>query len=181
MMKTEMNQAIYWSVVSFENWRLHLAATDEGLAFVGSDHEAFQELEAWANARFAQPAFIEDDRKLEPYAVELIAYLQGKLQHFSMPVYYKGTPFQEAVWQALVNIPYGQTCSYSDIAQAIDKPAAVRAVGAAIGANPVMITIPCHRVIGKNGALTGYRGGIAMKTKLLELEQQFSASANGAG
>lgn len=179
-MKTETSVSIYWSVISFENWRLHLAATDQGLAFVGSDQESFQELEAWANTRFAKPAFIEDDRKLEPYAVELIAYLQGKLQHFSMPVYYKGTPFQEAVWQALISIPYGQTCSYSDIAQAIDKPAAVRAVGAAIGANPVMIMIPCHRVIGKNGKLTGFRGGLAMKTRLLELEQQPIASSNGA-
>ena len=72
---------------------------------------------------------------------------------------YKGTSFQMAVWNALCQIPYGQTFTYSDIANQIGKPAAVRAVGAAIGANPLLITVPCHRVIGKSGALTGYRGG----------------------
>jgi methylated-DNA-[protein]-cysteine S-methyltransferase len=76
------------------------------------------------------------------------------------------------VWNALCEIPYGQTQSYSDIANYIAKPASVRAVGTAIGANPVLISVPCHRVIGKNGSLTGYRGGLDMKTKLLQLENE---------
>ncbi|MCZ2991702.1 MGMT family protein, partial [Acinetobacter baumannii] len=76
----------------------------------------------------------------------------------------------------LCDIPYGQTRSYSDIAQQIQKPTAVRAIGRAIGANPILITVPCHRVIGKNGSLTGYRGGMEMKTQLLELERGFTNS-----
>ncbi|MDM8102298.1 methylated-DNA--[protein]-cysteine S-methyltransferase [Oceanobacillus oncorhynchi] len=84
----------------------------------------------------------------------------------------KGTAFQESVWEALQHIPYGETVSYMNIAEKIEKPKAVRAVGAAIGANPVMILVPCHRVIAKDGKLTGFRGGIPMKESLLELERR---------
>lgn len=97
------------------------------------------------------------------YAEQLQAYLNGKRTHFSFPVDLAGTPFQLAVWKALSEIPYGSTCSYSDIAEHIEKQAAVRAVGAAIGANPLLMVVPCHRVIGKSGQLTGYRGGLDMK------------------
>ncbi|RXZ77651.1 methylated-DNA--[protein]-cysteine S-methyltransferase [Paenibacillaceae bacterium] len=88
----------------------------------------------------------------------------------------RGTPFQKAVWKALCEIPYGQTRSYSDIAHQIQKSAAVRAVGTAIGTNPILITVTCHRVIGKNGSLTGYRGGMEMKMILLELERNVSSN-----
>jgi methylated-DNA-[protein]-cysteine S-methyltransferase len=124
----------------------------------------------WTKARFPGRTLIQDEDKLQPYAAELIEYLQGIRTGFTIPFDYHGTPFQQAVWSSLSDIPYGQTKSYSDIANTIQRPAAVRAVGAAIGANPVLITVPCHRVIGKNGALTGYRGGMDMKTKLLQLE-----------
>ncbi len=89
---------------------------------------------------------------------------------FTCPLDLHGTPFQVAVWQALVRIPYGETRSYAEIAQAIDRPRAVRAVGAANGANPVAIIVPCHRVIGSNGTLTGYGGGLPAKRWLLSLE-----------
>ncbi len=108
---------------------------------------------------------------MAPYARELTDYLEGRRSSFTVPHDLKGTAFQRAVWEALGRIPYGQTVTYSDIAQEVGRPAAVRAVGAAIGANPVMIVVPCHRVIGKNGALTGFRGGLGMKTRLLELER----------
>jgi methylated-DNA-[protein]-cysteine S-methyltransferase len=81
-----------------------------------------------------------------------------------------GTPFQRAVWQALARIPYGHTVSYSDIAQAVEKPAAVRAAGGAIGANPAAVLVPCHRVLGRSGALTGFSAGIERKQKLLQHE-----------
>lgn len=170
-MTNKSSKTIYWSNLSYEDWNLYIAATEEGLCFVGSQNQPFEELEAWANTRYPGYDLIRDDEKLRPYIEELVQYLQGKLEQFSIPFSYQGTPFQEAIWKALCDIPYGQTCSYSDIARYIQKPAAVRAVGAAIGANPILITIPCHRVIGKNGSLTGYRGGIEMKTKLLELER----------
>ncbi|MDP4097344.1 methylated-DNA--[protein]-cysteine S-methyltransferase [Paenibacillus sp. P96] len=171
-MTTKISESLYWSFFSYGDWNLYIAATDEGLCFVGSQNQPFEELTSWANARYPGRALTQDDKRLQPYAVELTQYLQGNLEHFSIPLVYQGTPFQEAVWRALCDIPYGQTRSYSDIAQRIQKPAAIRAVGSAIGANPILITVPCHRVIGKNGALTGYRGGIDMKTKLLELEKE---------
>ena len=166
-----MQDNIYWSVVQFQDWNVLVAATDQGLCFVGSNNGSFSELEQWGNRCFSSPLFTKNDYLLQPYARELKNYLQGKLTEFTIPTWYKGTAFQEEVWQALTTIPYGQTYSYSQIADSIGKPNAVRAVGAAIGANPLLITIPCHRVIGKNGALTGYRGGIEMKTKLLHIEQ----------
>jgi methylated-DNA-[protein]-cysteine S-methyltransferase len=101
---------------------------------------------------------------------ELREYFAGKRRTFTIPLAPKGTPFQLAVWNALLEIPYGDTISYSELAQRIGKPSAVRAVGAANGANPIPVIIPCHRVIGANGSLTGYGGGIERKQWLLALE-----------
>jgi methylated-DNA-[protein]-cysteine S-methyltransferase len=103
---------------------------------------------------------------------ELDAYFAGALQKFTLPLDLRGTPFQKAVWDALLGLPYGETQAYSDIARAIGKPAAVRAVGLANGANPVSIIVPCHRVIGKSGDLVGYGGGLERKRALLELESR---------
>jgi len=165
-------KSIYWSQLKHEDWSLYIAATEEGLCFVGSNNQPFSELENWAASRLPSYTLVQDEEELVPYCNELIQYLQGKRDCFTVPFVVQGTPFQETVWRALRSIPFGQTTSYSDIAQHIGKPAAVRAVGTAIGANPVLIAVPCHRVIGKNGALTGYRGGIDMKTRLLELERK---------
>lgn len=101
---------------------------------------------------------------------QLIAYFSQQLRVFELSLSAKGTAFQQSVWQALNQIPYGQTCSYQDIANQIGNPKAVRAVGAANGRNPIAIIVPCHRVIGKNGTLTGYAGGMDRKAKLLALE-----------
>ncbi len=175
-MRSENKPTLYWSLLKYKDWNLYIASTSKGLVFVGSQNKLFEELSEWAMKRFLGSPLVEDDEKLEPYVVEIIEYLEGKRQTFSVPFDYNGTSFQHAVWNALCEIPYGQTKSYSDIAKFINKPAAVRAVGTAIGANPVLITVPCHRVVGKNGALTGYRGGLDMKTKLLDLERQGSSS-----
>lgn len=170
-MESKTKTTIYWTLMEHEGWKLYLAATAKGLCFVGSQNQPFAELSDWAEKHFPESPLVQDEDKLQPYAAELIEYFQGKRQSFTTPYEYHGTPFQLAVWNALCEIPYGQTQSYSDIATHIQKPAAVRAVGAAIGANPVLITVPCHRVIGKSGKLTGYRGGLEMKTQLLELER----------
>jgi methylated-DNA-[protein]-cysteine S-methyltransferase len=164
------HSVVYWTLFIHENWSLHLAATSRGLCYVGSPNRPVEELNAWVERRFPGSLLIQDDQQLLPYATELAEYFQGKRTSFSLSHDFRGTPFQLAVWNALCEIPYGQTQSYSDIAAYIQNPASVRAVGAAIGANPVMITVPCHRVIGKNGSLTGFRGGLDMKTKLLQLE-----------
>lgn len=107
-------------------------------------------------------------------AAQLAAYFSGKRQYFTVPYRFtKGTVFQRQVWDALCEIPYGQTRSYQDIAVRIGRPKAVRAVGMANHMNPLAILVPCHRVIGKNGGLTGYGGGLAMKKFLLDLERKY--------
>ncbi|MBH1988694.1 MAG: methylated-DNA--[protein]-cysteine S-methyltransferase [Myxococcaceae bacterium] len=104
---------------------------------------------------------------------ELEEYEQGLRQEFTVPLELKGTEFQLRVWAALQRIPYGQTRTYAEIAKEIGSPQAARAVGLANSKNPISILVPCHRVIGANGKLTGYAGGIPNKAKLLEIEQRF--------
>ena len=101
---------------------------------------------------------------------QLQAYFERRLRRFDLPLDLQGTDFQKRVWSELANIPYGETRSYARIAAAIGSPRAVRAVGAANGANPMAIIVPCHRVIGSSGKLTGYGGGLPLKKRLLELE-----------
>ncbi|MDX3773669.1 methylated-DNA--[protein]-cysteine S-methyltransferase [Chromatiaceae bacterium AAb-1] len=107
-------------------------------------------------------------------ANQLQAYFSGNLQQFSLPLDATGTVFQQQVWQQLCTVGFGKTCSYSTIANGINNPKAVRAVGAANGRNPVSIVVPCHRIIGANGTLTGYAGGLDKKAWLLAHEKQFS-------
>ncbi|WP_433943015.1 methylated-DNA--[protein]-cysteine S-methyltransferase [Paenibacillus sp. SN-8-1] len=169
---------IYWARFEHDNWNVYMAATSNGLCYIGSDHKPYEEMADWVSRRFPGSTLIRDDATMQPYVTELREYLQGERKQFDAPCDCKGTPFQVAVWNALCEIPYGETRSYSDIALLIQRPASVRAVGTAIGANPVLISIPCHRVIGKNGSLTGYRGGLEMKTKLLDLEQSCVTTKN---
>ncbi len=104
-------------------------------------------------------------------AAQLEEYLAGRRRVFDLPLAPRGTPFQQEVWAALCRIPYGETRSYADIAAAIGRPKACRAVGMANNRNPIPIFIPCHRVIGKKGSLVGYAGGLFLKERLLLLEQ----------
>ena len=101
---------------------------------------------------------------------QLDRYFAGEAVQFDVPIAATGTPFQQSVWLALTTIPYGETWSYAQLADAIGNPKAVRAVGLANGKNPVSVIVPCHRVIGKNGKLTGYAGGIERKQRLLTIE-----------
>jgi methylated-DNA-[protein]-cysteine S-methyltransferase len=101
---------------------------------------------------------------------QLRAYFEAELHYFNLPLAPRGTDFQRTVWNALLTIPYGETRTYSQIARGIGSPKAVRAVGAANGQNPIPIVIPCHRVIGANGKLTGFGGGLPLKQRLLDLE-----------
>jgi methylated-DNA-[protein]-cysteine S-methyltransferase len=108
---------------------------------------------------------------LDAVIEELTAYFAGQLRAFTVPVVLAGTPFQQRVWAALQRIPYGTTTSYVALARQIGSPGAMRAVGLANGANPVAIVVPCHRVIGADGSLTGFGGGLRIKRTLLDLEQ----------
>jgi methylated-DNA-[protein]-cysteine S-methyltransferase len=110
----------------------------------------------------------------------LDAYFAGEEEGFALPLAPAGTPFQHAVWDALRAIPYGATASYAGIARRVGRPRAVRAVGAANGRNPIAILIPCHRVIGSGGALTGYAGGLERKRALLALEARVSSSSSAS-
>jgi len=103
---------------------------------------------------------------------QLRAYFNGERTHFDLKLNMKGTDFQKKVWQQLVKIPYGETISYGELAKRIGNPKASRAVGMANGKNPISIIVPCHRVIGKNGSLTGFGGGIAVKEHLIEMEKR---------
>jgi methylated-DNA-[protein]-cysteine S-methyltransferase len=115
-----------------------------------------------------------DDRSSGPVLLEaeaqLRAYFAGELRRFDLPLAPRGTAFQLSVWDALLEIPHGATTSYSELAAAIGRPSACRAVGAANGRNPLAVIVPCHRVIGASGALTGYGGGLERKRMLLALE-----------
>ncbi|MBL0421017.1 methylated-DNA--[protein]-cysteine S-methyltransferase [Ramlibacter sp. AW1] len=144
---------------------MRLAATARGLAgawFHGQKHGPTGD-EPWQ----------EDPQHpvLREAASQLDAYFARRLRQFDLPLdLATGTPFQQRIWQALCGIGHGQTVSYGELARRVGQPAAVRAVGAAIGRNPLSIVVPCHRVIGKGGALTGYAGGLERKTALLQVE-----------
>jgi methylated-DNA-[protein]-cysteine S-methyltransferase len=119
-----------------------------------------------------KPQWQEDAAALSEPIRQLRAYFAGELETFDLPLAPEGTPFQQKVWGELLKIPYGNTTSYGDLAKRIGNPKASRAVGLANGSNPIPIVIPCHRVIGSNGKLTGYGGGLPIKEKLLALERR---------
>ena len=108
---------------------------------------------------------------LEPGREELLEYFQGKRRNFDLPLAPKGTPFQRRVWKTLADIPYGTVISYKELARRVDRPKGFQAVGQANGKNPLPIFLPCHRVVGADGSLTGYAGGLELKQYLLELER----------
>jgi len=112
----------------------------------------------------------ESNPMLDRAKIELEAYFRGGLTQFTVPLHWQGTPFQQAVWEALTCIPFGQTVSYRDIAKLIDRPRAARPVGGAVGRNPLPIIVPCHRVVGSDQSLTGFTGGLWIKEQLLKLE-----------
>ncbi|UIJ44400.1 methylated-DNA--[protein]-cysteine S-methyltransferase [Sphingomonas cannabina] len=143
---------------------LTLVASDKGLAAIlweGDDP-----------ARVPLGTMVEaaDDPLLCEAARQIDRYFAGELRAFDLPLDFRGTDFQKSVWAALLTIPFGETRSYGEIARQLGRPSASRAVGAANGRNPISIVAPCHRVIGSNGALTGFAGGLEAKAMLLRLE-----------
>ena len=125
---------------------------------------------------FADVAWIESSEEAKPYIRELDEYFAGKRKQFTFALDLRGTDFQKRCWRALLAIPFGETRSYSEIARQIGSPTAVRAVGGANHVNPIAIVVPCHRVVGSSGSLTGYGGGLDLKKRLLELEGAWSAA-----
>lgn len=146
---------------------LLLAADDQGLRLVQFPQSTHPR-QLQADWRFA------DHPTLDRTCRQLGEYFAGKREHFDLPLAPQGTPFQRLVWLALAGIPYGTTKSYAQLASSIQKPRASRAVGAANGRNPLPIILPCHRVIGADGSLTGFGGGLPTKRFLLQLEGALS-------
>jgi methylated-DNA-[protein]-cysteine S-methyltransferase len=143
---------------------LLLVADDAGLRqilFVNGRHHARPE-----------PSWTEDAAPLEKTVSQLRSYFAGEREQFDLQLAPEGTKFQQEVWRRLCDIPFGETISYGELARRIGNPQASRAVGLANGSNPIPIVIPCHRVIGSNGKLTGYGGGLPIKEKLLALEKK---------
>lgn len=143
----------------------------KGAALSGLYMESYKR--AWAS----QKDLKRDDAALKPVRRQLEAYFGGELQAFDLELEGEGTDFQRKVWRALCDIPYGETISYGELARRIGQPSAPRAVGLANGQNPIAVIVPCHRVIGANGALTGYGGGLPRKKWLLAHE----AAHRGSG
>ncbi len=158
-----------WQCVQSDLGEILLARTSAGLGglwFSGQKNHP---------GKLSAPESHQDDVLLQA-GEQLRAYFAGRRSGFEVTLDLIGTPFQKSVWSALLAIAPGQTCSYTDIAQQVGRPQAVRAVGAAVGKNPVSVIVPCHRVVGARGDLTGYAGGLDRKAALLALEQQLSST-----
>ncbi|MGC2694805.1 MAG: methylated-DNA--[protein]-cysteine S-methyltransferase [Candidatus Angelobacter sp.] len=156
-------QIVYFSVMQSPVGPLLIAASKKGLRCV-----------QFYRGKPPQPArdeqWIESSEHLQPFESQINAYFQGELREFTCNLDLVGTTFQIECWQALLGIPYGETRTYADIAREIGRPQAFRAVGQANHDNPIAIIVPCHRVLGANGTLTGYGGGLSTKEQLLRLE-----------
>lgn len=151
---------------------LLLASTEEGLCFIefGDEETALPHLQRWCRKMFLGVVPVRDDERNRQARQQLEEYFAGIRRVFDLPIVLHGTPFQKAVWTELMRIPYGETRSYKDVALSIGAVKAVRAIGGANNRNPIPIVVPCHRVIGSNGALVGYGGGLSIKEHLLKLE-----------
>lgn len=152
--------------------------TPIGPLLLAADEAGLRHILFHRDAASAPPEWHESKSRLAPVVKQLDEYFKGQRTQFELKLAPEGTPFQTTVWYALAEIPYGETISYGELAARIDRPRAIRAVGAANGANPLPIVLPCHRVIGKNGKLVGFGGGLPTKAALLDSER---STANGQG
>ena len=156
-------ESIFYARTDSPAGPLLLALSDRGLLKL--------EFDRGQSTEGANQTWQESDVALTPWLRQLEEYFSGHRHQFSLPLDLRGTDFQLQCWRALLEIPYGETCSYRDIARAIGHPKAFRAVGMSNNRNPIAIVVPCHRVIASDGSLCGYGGGLDIKRKLLDLEQ----------
>ena len=159
----------YYTIMDSPVGPILLAGSAAGLSHI--------DLQAGTSSMEPAADWTEDEIPFSEAIGQLQAYFAGALREFELPLAAEGTPFQKEVWSALLDIPYGETISYGELAERLGKPGAARAVGLANGRNPLPIVVPCHRVIGSDGSLTGYGGGIDIKRALLDHETRNSASA----
>jgi methylated-DNA-[protein]-cysteine S-methyltransferase len=155
---------VYYSWFESPVGKLLLAGSGTALKLVSFD--------SGKRRRSVEAEWQVDSSRFAEVVTQLQSYFAGERRKFDLPLVLEGTDFQKRVWSALQEIPYGETISYKELAQTVGSPKAVRAVGAANGANPIPIIIPCHRVIGNDGRLTGFGGGLPLKKRLLQLESR---------
>jgi O-6-methylguanine DNA methyltransferase len=151
--------------------RLRVAATERGVVRIAFPSGVGSSFGGWLSRAVPAAEFVESSSLLDEACRELGEYFAGKRREFKVAVDLRGTEFQRAVWTELSRIPYGEVCTYADVARRIGREKAFRAVGAANGANPVPLIVPCHRVIASGGKLGGYGGGLDTKQRLLALER----------
>jgi methylated-DNA-[protein]-cysteine S-methyltransferase len=161
-------ETLHYSRISSPAGPLLLASSEKGLVLLEFDRGVFP-------PRKPKAEWKESAAALAPYVSELNEYFAGRRREFRFPLDLRGTEFQVRCWRALLDIPYGETRTYADIARAVRQPKGFRAVGLANNRNPIAIVVPCHRVIASDGSLCGYGGGLEVKQKLLELEGAWSA------
>lgn len=166
-----------WASLETPVGLLRLYGSPQGLhalALPGMDYEKSERqlVIRWKRNGAYRVTFREDREQLQAALEQLAEYFAGARAAFDLPLAPLGTPFQQRVWREIAKIPYGRTCSYQDLALALGTPRAVRVVARAVATNPLPIVIPCHRVIGRDGRLIGYAGGLALKAWLLEHEQR---------
>ncbi len=176
-----MNTALTYGRMDSPIGLVWVATTGIGICAVGLGAGQPARFFAWLAQHILPDPPREDPTTLAPALTQLREYFSRIRREFDLPLYTHGTDFQKAVWAELARIPYGATTSYGKIAQRIERPKAARAVGAAVGANPLPILIPCHRVIGADGSLTGYGGGLEVKAALLRLEGTWSGHKKHEG
>jgi O-6-methylguanine DNA methyltransferase len=150
--------------------KLLVAATSRGICRICFPNESAAHRARWFDRHFSATPRKGEQGSLGEAIRQLIRYFEGHEESFEVPLDLRGTPFQVQVWRQLLEIPYGTTVSYGEVAHAIGNPRANQAVGSAVGKNPVPVVVPCHRVIGHDGTLVGFGGGLPTKVKLLELE-----------
>ena len=177
-------EKIYYGEFAHDLGNVRIAATEQGIVQVGLPSESGEKFWSWLKQQFPNAEFEKNESVTRTAFDQLSEYFAGRRKIFLLELDLQGTEFQKSVWKAILKIPYGRTISYGELARQVGSPDAVRAAGAATGANSIGIIIPCHRVVGSDGSLTGYGGGLPMKEFLLKLEQgnnrfSFLAPADG--
>ncbi len=150
--------------------QFRIASTEAGLAYVELPHSSGRGMRDWMERYVPERRCVDEIGPNRAAIEQILEYLASERTHFDVPLDLRGTPFQRAVWDALLEIPYGENRSYADVARAVGRPKAQRAVGSANNANPVSLIVPCHRVIAADGSLGGYGGGQKLKARLLAME-----------
>lgn len=165
-----MSSTLYTARFESPVGALTVTSSDSGLCYVGLPRASGRGLGGWQNRHAPESRIVDGYEPNRGAIAQLTEFLEGKREDFDLTLDLRATPFQRDVYDVVAGIPYGESKSYAAVAEQVGRPAAVRAVGAANGANPIPLIIPCHRVVAKSGQLQGYAGGLRLKARLLAME-----------